>query len=198
MYVWIISSFWSLRIVLPWTFLHMPLEISFEHKSSHIFKDLSLSSAFMCLQLAVLPAPSGMYRWGYGVKMSTCQGSWVCCRASLSTEKITRLQNALTLGNQVSADETKVLHVGGLAKITIFFLSCSDPKLLTGLIITPFEQLQLQSPCGSLFLDMGVLFTTVSTMCSMTDTIFVSVPDGVQTHDLVPSHRTNFPSGSIW
>ena len=113
-------------------------------------------------------------------------------------ELLTRLQNALKLGNQVSGDENKVLHVGGLAKITIFFLSCSDPTLLTGLILTPFEQLQLQSPCSLLFLDMGVLFTTVSTMCSKTDTIFFSVPDGVQTHDLVPSHRTNFPFCSIW
>ena len=49
---------------------------------------LSLSSAFMYLHLAMLLAPSGKYRWGYGVKMSTCL-CWVGCRASHQITKCT-------------------------------------------------------------------------------------------------------------
>ena len=49
---------------------------------------LSLSSTFMCLHLAMLLAPSGMYRWGYGVKMSTCL-CWAGCRASHQITKCT-------------------------------------------------------------------------------------------------------------
>ena len=61
LFLWIISSFWQLGMLLPWTFCTCLLEMgSFPLSINlHVYLKVCqiLSSVFLCLHLVVLPAP---------------------------------------------------------------------------------------------------------------------------------------------